>query len=160
MSGIDNAAIVRQFTEKAWNQGDLAICDELLAPAFVSHNAGAPDQRGIQEAKQFIGALRATFPDVRYVIEELVTQNDSCAARLLMTGTQNGPLEFMPEVPSIPASGKHVTLPVSILVHFAGGKVTEQWSFVDRMSLMEQLGVAPLPNTTAPTAGTTAPRWA
>lgn len=159
MSGIDNATIVRQFTEKAWNQGDLAICDELLAPTFVSHNAGAPDQRGIQEAKQFIGALRAAFPDVHYVIEELISQNDSCAARLLMTGTQTGPLEFMPEAPSIPPSGKQVTLPVSILVHVADGKVKEQWAFVDRLSLMEQLGVAPLPNTTAAAAGTTAPRW-
>jgi predicted ester cyclase len=157
MSGIDNATIVRQFTEKAWNHGDLAICDEVLAPTFVSHNSGAPDQRGIAEAKQFIGALRATFPDLHYTIEELITQNESCAARLLMTGTQSGPLEFMPEVPSIPPSGKHVTLPVSILVHFASGKVAEQWSFVDRMSLMEQLGATPVP--TATTA-TTAPRWA
>lgn len=160
MPGTDNATIVRQFTEKAWNKGDLAICDELLAPTFVSHNAGAPDQRGIQEAKQFIGALRATFPDVHYVIEELITQNDTCAARLLMTGTQNGPLEFMPKVPNLPPTGKHVTLPLSILVHFANGKVTEQWSFVDRLSLMEQLGVAPLPDTTAATTATTAPRWA
>jgi predicted ester cyclase len=160
MPGTDNATIVRQFTEKAWNQGDLAICDELLAPAFVSHNSGAPDQRGIPEAKQFIGALRAAFPDVHYTIEELITQNESCAARLLMTGTQSGPLEFMPGVPSIPPSGKHVTLPVSILVHFAGGKVAEQWSFVDRMGLLEQLGVAPLPHTTAATTATPTPRWA
>lgn len=161
MPGTDNATIVRQFTEKAWNQGDLAICDELLAPTFVTHNSGAPDQRGISEAKQFIGALRATFPDVHYTIEELLTQNESCAARLLMTGTQTGPLEFMPGVPSIPPTGKHVSLPVSILVHFANGKVTEQWSFVDRMSLMEQLGAAPVPTATATsTATSTAPRWA
>ena len=95
-----------------------------------------------------------------YVIEELITQNASCAVRLLMAGTQNGPLEFLAEGPNIPPSGKLVTLPLSILVHFADGKVTEQWAFVDRLSLMEQLGVAPLPSTTAATAGTTAPRWA
>lgn len=160
MSGTDNATIVRQFTEKAWNQGDLAICDELLAPTFVSHNAGAPDQRGISEAKQFIGALRTTFPDVHYVIEELIFQNESCAARLLMTGTQSGPLEFMPEAPSIPPSGKKVTLPVSIFLHITDGKVAEQWTFVDRLSLMEQLGVAPMPAAATATTATTPPRWA
>lgn len=143
MLGTETATIVRQLVEEAWNQGKLAICDELLAPSFVGHNAGTPDLRGIAANKQFIAAYRTAFPDLRMTVEELVTDGDKCVARLTATGTQTGPLAVVPGTPSIPPTGKRATVQVIVVHHLADGKVVELWSISDTMDLMRQLGMLP-----------------
>lgn len=149
MLGTDTATIVRKLTDEGWNQGKLAICDELLAPSFVGHNAGMPDLRGIAANKQFIAAYRTAFPDLHMTVEELVTDGDRCVARLTATGTQTGPLAVVPGTPSIPPTGKRATLQVMVVHHVTDGKVVELWSVSDTMDLMQQLGMLPAPATPA-----------
>jgi hypothetical protein len=78
-------------------------------------------------------------------------------------GTHDG------ELFGIPATGRAAQLPYCEVLHFdAGGKVTSGEAYYDRMTLMEQLGLAQVPETAtaqiprpaAPAAsetGTTAP---
>lgn len=39
MPGTDNETIVRQLSERAWNQGNLATCGDLFAPNYVGHSS-------------------------------------------------------------------------------------------------------------------------
>lgn len=143
MQRTENATIVRQLIEEAWNRGNLDVCDELLAPSFVGHNAGTPDQRGIAESKQFIAAYRAGFPDLRLAIDELISEGDACVARITATGTHTGPLALAPDMPTIPPTGKRATVQVQAIQHLTNGKVSEVWSISDTLDMLKQLGVLP-----------------
>jgi predicted ester cyclase len=54
-------------------------------------------------------------------------------------GTQSG--EFL----GIPPTGKRVTWGVFDMVRVAEGKIAEHWGLMDQLSLMQQLGVIPIP---------------
>ncbi len=45
MSTEENKATVRRAIEEGWNQGNVAVFDELNAPNFIYHDPGAPDVR-------------------------------------------------------------------------------------------------------------------
>jgi hypothetical protein len=44
--GEDNKALVRRFYAEAFNQGDLALVDELSASDFLDHNPPQDEDRG------------------------------------------------------------------------------------------------------------------
>jgi len=44
MSTQDNKALARRLIEEAWNQGNLATVDELMAPGHVGHHSLVPNQ--------------------------------------------------------------------------------------------------------------------
>jgi predicted ester cyclase len=45
----------------------------------------------------------------------------------------------------IPATGKRMTLEILEILQIEAGKIIGYWVFYDRLSLMHQLGVLPLP---------------
>ena len=68
--------------------------------------------------------------------EDIVAKQEKAVARWTFTGTHEG------ELLGMAATGNKVTLEGTTIVHSSGGKITETWVFWDRLSLMEQLGVA------------------
>ena len=44
MSTEENKAIARQIQEELWDQKNLAVADELLAPTYVDHVAVSPPE--------------------------------------------------------------------------------------------------------------------
>ena len=51
MSTEENKAVFRRWA-RAWEQGDFAAIDELVAPDYVSHLPGRPDTHGPAGDKQ------------------------------------------------------------------------------------------------------------
>ncbi len=64
---LTNEAIYRRIIEEGFNQGDLAVVDELVAPGAREHQRGAKD--GIDGTKDTIKYLRSAFPDFRITID-------------------------------------------------------------------------------------------
>jgi predicted ester cyclase len=54
-----------------------------------------------------------------------------------MTGTFKG------DMMGIPPTGKKFTLTGIIITRWVGGKEVEAWEALDRLSLMQQLGISP-----------------
>lgn len=121
----DNATIVRRSFEEVWNQGKLSVADEITTPDLIAHNEGRPDEHGVAEFKRFVADARTAFPDVHFTIDEMIAQGDSVAARATVTGTHTGPLTGRGDIPSIPPTGKSVSLMVSVLFHLKDGKIAE-----------------------------------
>jgi steroid delta-isomerase-like uncharacterized protein len=135
MSEESNKRSITSFFEEVYNQGNVALLDELLAPDFVSHDTGNPthDREGV---KQIVGAIRAAFPDVRFTANDIVADGDKVAARFTMRGTQRG--EFM----GIAATNKDVTVTGIDIVRFSDGRAVEHWHEWSGLELMQQLGVS------------------
>src|SRR6266567_3118880 len=87
MSTEDNkAATVRRAIEEGWNQGNVAVFDELCAPNWVYHEPGSPDVRTLADYKRFATETRRDFPDLHLTIEDLVAEGD----KVVMRGTFGG----------------------------------------------------------------------
>ena len=53
MSAEENKAIVRRYLEESWNQRNLAVIDELIAPDLIQHDPQhlTPGRQGIQSVR-------------------------------------------------------------------------------------------------------------
>lgn len=90
-----------------------------------------------EELKQHIAVFEAAFPRYELIADDLVAEGDRVALRGTVKGHHTG------ELMGIPPTGKTVSLPVLLIYRLANGKIAEHWMGVDRLALLEQLGVAP-----------------
>ncbi|HEU5100870.1 MAG TPA: ester cyclase [Roseiflexaceae bacterium] len=139
MSSEESKALVRRLVEVS-NQGNLDALDDLIAHNFVDHSPYAQaGTAGIEGHKQFARMLRSGFPDSQWTIDDLVAEGDKLVMRWTSRGTHQG------EAFGIPATGRSVVVTGITIYRVSGGKLAEQWTEVDMLGLMQQLGVAPPP---------------
>jgi predicted ester cyclase len=74
---LDNKAIVRRLYEEAWNKPRLEVVDELISP---SHALNDPivsgSRRGPEFYKRRVAELTTSFPDLRFTIEDMITEKE------------------------------------------------------------------------------------
>jgi steroid delta-isomerase-like uncharacterized protein len=140
MSTDDNKALARRLIEEAWNQGNLATVDELMAPDHVGHHplvANQPPNRDFY--KQYIVRTRTAFPDFQATIEEQIAEEDLVVTRWSAKGTHQG--VFRGHSPT----GKQMSVTGIVIDRIVNGKVVEGWMEMDTFDQMQQLGVNPTP---------------
>lgn len=133
-----NKAVVRRFISQAFNAGDTAIIDELIATDYVLH--GAPKVRGPEGMKHFVTMYRSAFPDYACSVDDQIAEDDKVVTRWTMRGTHQG------ELMGIPPTGKQVTLPGVVVDRLAiNGQLVESWLQADVLGLLQQLDVTQAP---------------
>ena len=133
----ENKAVVDRITQ-AFNEGNLDLLDELVAPEFVGHNPLSPQPiQGPEGLKGFFGGFRAAMPDINHPSWTLIAEGDLVAIHMPIEGT------FTNELMGIPPNGKKVSLWMCNVWKVVGGKAVEWWIHMDTLSLMQQLGVVP-----------------
>jgi steroid delta-isomerase-like uncharacterized protein len=140
MSTEENKAVVRRWYEALFNQGDLAVADEIVAADYVAHDpANLLRQNGIEGAKGVVTQFRTACPDIHFVIEDEMAVADRVIVRWKGSGTQIG------ELMGIPPTGRRGVVPGISIFRLANGKISEEWVNWDSLGMMQQLGVIPTP---------------
>lgn len=135
-----NKAIVRRLIEEAWNTGNLAVVDELVAPGYTGHDSSYPELiRGPEGFKEWIITARTAFPDFEITVDDLFAEGDRVVGRITMRGTNRG------ELIGLPPTGKPVAFSGTFIRRFAGGQLVEGWDSGDALSMMQQLGALRVP---------------
>lgn len=133
-----NKALVRRYYEEVWNQGNLALIDELIAPDMP--NQATPrfpvGPEGIRMNVEFV---RAGLPDLHTVIDDMIAEGDRVVVRWTDYGTHTGPLGPM----RVPPTGRSIVYRGINIYRIAGGKIVEDWGEQDMIGLMQQLGMLP-----------------
>jgi predicted ester cyclase len=138
MSVEENKALVRRCWEECFNQGNLAVVDELVAPSYIWHGPGQ-DVSGREGIKQLISLYRAAFPDLHMTFEDQIAEGDKVASRWTTRGTHTGDL-----LGSGP-TGKQGTMTGIVISRLASNTIAEEWENFDQLGLLQQLGVMPRP---------------
>src|SRR5687768_5345782 len=115
MSTPNKTIVARLYREIS--SDNLDILDELLAINFVEHEVipGLPSTRA--GVRQMFAGMRAGFPDLQMVVEDMIAEGDKVFVRATMRGTQRG--TFM----EIPASGKKVQVAVADFFRLSEGRI-------------------------------------
>ncbi|MDY6765349.1 MAG: ester cyclase [Halobacteria archaeon] len=131
----DSKKVVQQWFD-SYNQKDRDAYAEVIADDILVHGVN-------QDIQGFEGVMEATFsfdtfPDAKYIKHDEVAEGNKVANRSTFVGTHEG------EYRGIEPTGKKVEVPVMSIVRIEGGKIVEEWSVIDRLELMQQLGVVDL----------------
>ena len=135
----ENTEIVARFIEEFKNKANHDIVDELLAPDFVHHLTDPRLPPGRDAIKLLGQSIVAGFPDVHATVEELLADGDFVIERTTARATNSG------EFNGIPATGKQVVWTEIHIYRLKDGKISEQWSEIDLLGLLTQLGAIPAP---------------
>lgn len=128
--------LLREYMDECWRKGNLDRLDEFVSEDYVEHNPATPhDIEGIEGHRANIEQFRETFPDLSGEFNLIVADDRYTAQLLTITGTHEG--EFM----DIPPTGKSVEFMGAGFTEWEDGKMVEDWSVIDMLSLMQQLGV-------------------
>lgn len=152
MSAEANKALAREFMERAFSTGDLAVIDEQLAPDGVDHQE-PPGTDFVVHLKQVVTALRTAFPDLHFEIHHMVAEGDIVAFNSTMTGTHTGTLSVPTatlRVPGLPPTGKKISVVHMHFVRMVDGRATDLWHVWDTPTMLRQLGVMPQPQQARP----------
>lgn len=138
MTPASNESIYRRIIEEGFNQGDLAVADELVAPRALEHQRGGAGD-GPEGVKRTIKALRSAFPDFTITIDEVVAVGDKVWARQRGGGTNLG--SFFGR----PPTGKAAFIDVVDVCRFENGMMVEHWGVPDQLGMMLALGLVESP---------------
>ena len=130
-----NKAFIKQFMERAFNEGDLTVVDAALTQDGIDHQE-ALGTNFATHLKAVITMLRTAFPDLHFEIHDMLAEGDLVAFRSTMTGTHRGPFQGLPPTDT-PISVAHMHF-----VRLVNGKTSNLWHVWDVAGLMRQLGAA------------------
>ena len=137
-----NKQLVERLYRDCINTGRLELTEELISQDFV----GSRGEKGPAEFAQTIAIVRKGFPDVRFIVEDLVAEGDRVAARWKMEGMHLAPFA------GLPASQKRVTQTAIVIYQIKDAKIVRAWLQADSLGLMQQIGAIPPLAVAAPKA--------
>jgi predicted ester cyclase len=143
MTSTSNEAIYRRIIEEGFNQGDLAVVDELVGATAIEHQRGGAGD-GIDGVKRTITILRSAFPDFTITIDEVAVVGDKIWARQRGGGTNLGTFA------GFPPTGRKAFTDVIDICRFEDGKMVEHWGVPDQLGMMIALGHIAQPSRPAP----------
>ena len=129
-----NKNVVRSFIE-VLDQGKLEKYSESHAADFVAH--GSTHDATLEEDMAAARDERQAMPDMRATVNQMVAEGDLVAVHWTVAGTNTQPgMGF-------PATGKKIKISGMTLFRFKGGKISEEWSFWNMLSVLKQAGLYP-----------------
>lgn len=133
MATAERKEIVRRLIA-LWSEGDLAAIEELLSPEFLNHNPDLPYVTDRLSLIEWAAAMRAAYPNLRVIVDELIGEGDRVAARLRVRGT-----------PAMAAHGqpaRSFAIDGIMICRVAAARIIEAWWLLDIHTMFKQIGAA------------------
>jgi predicted SnoaL-like aldol condensation-catalyzing enzyme len=109
-------ALVREYFQRLLNQKDLSVCDEMLAPTYIDHDAPPDTPPGPEDTKAYVGKLLSDYPDMQVSVEDIMAEGNKVTVRNIWKGTHR-------------ESGKLFhQMGIAILQLNEVGQIVERWS--------------------------------
>jgi predicted ester cyclase len=122
---VQHRETARRALEEVCSGRDLAAVEDVYGARFVDH-VNALEYHGTEGARRSVALYLKLFPDLRFEVEEQVTEGDRVASRWTLHGTHRG---------------RRVQLRGIVISRFEDGKIIEDWAASDTLELARQLGV-------------------
>jgi steroid delta-isomerase-like uncharacterized protein len=133
----ENKSRIREFLERVLTQGDIAATGAYFHTDMVEEMPLPGQGPGLAGLEQTLTALRRSFPDMRWKIEEQMAEDNRVLTRFVWQGTHRG--DFL----GIPATNRPVHVWGMVIDRFDGPKIRSTRILMDTTGLMQQLGVLP-----------------
>lgn len=133
-----NKAVIQKFNAEFKNKANFDVIFETHAKDCVFHMPD-PAASSREALKALGGAIVQAFPDVKATPEEVLAIGDKVVERTVVTATHQG------EFNGVPATGRPVRWTEQHIYKLLDGKVVEQWSEINMLAILAQIGALPPP---------------
>lgn len=130
-----NKKIARTFFEEVIGQGKLENYAQSHAADFVAH--GSDRDYSLAEDMAAARDERAALPDLQIAVNLMVAEADLVAVHWTAWGTNTQPGM------GLPATGKRIRVSGMTIFRFRAGKIAEEWSAWNMLSVLKQAGLFP-----------------
>ncbi len=131
--------IVRTYID-TFNRQDLDACLATFAPDGTYSSPGTAQPLSGQAIKDHFGGFFAGFPDATFETVAVHAITEHLAVwRWVLRGTHTGSYR------GLPPTGRSVILPGCEFIEVRAGKLQRVEGYFDRLSMLEQLGLIPVP---------------
>ena len=125
MSEPSQTETARRALEEVCSGKRLEDLPDVYHPEFVDH-VNALVYRGHEGAQRSVALYQQLFPDLRFDVDDQVTEGDRVASRWTLRGTHRG---------------RPVKLTGIVISRFQDGRIVEDYAASDTMELVRQLGL-------------------
>lgn len=140
LSGLVNKQkIIKDRVLGIWNEGNLALINDVYAPDAVVHASHFPIHiKGRDAIRNWIVSTRTAFPDFHMTFEDIITKGDKVITYWTSTGTNTG--NFSIVFFNIPPTGKKVRFSGISISRLEKRKTVEEIVVFNVMEMLQQLG--------------------
>jgi steroid delta-isomerase-like uncharacterized protein len=127
----------------AWNGHDLdAIMAEHTPDTVFQLHVGQPEAAGLAAVREAFAATLEQWPDIHFEAQDVRLGTDHAALRWAITGTPATPID-LPDSGVATPDGRRVRFDAVDVLVFEGGRIARKDTYVDSISLQEQLAMQP-----------------
>ena len=130
-----NKTVARLFFEKVISQGNLEKYSESHTTDFVAH--GTDRDASLTEDLAAAREERLALPDMQIAVNRMVAEGDLVAVHWTAWGTNTQPGM------GLPATGKKIKVSGITIFRFKAGRICEEWSAWNMLSVLKQAGLFP-----------------
>lgn len=136
----ENKEFVRTWNEEVFEKQNLDVIDDLVAEEFVGYDPALPEpMRGPDGVRGVVEMVLSAFPNSQVELEEVVGEGDRVAVRNSITAPHKG------EHLGIEPTGEEIEVTVVAFQRIDDGQFVEEYQLVDRLRMLQQLGVVDPP---------------
>lgn len=136
-------ALVDQVLD-IWNNGNLALIEEIYSPEIVVHASSNPeDMVGFEGVKGWVTVTRTAFPDFSMTFDEMIVKGDKLITLWTSTGTHTG--IFQMPFGDLPPTGKSIAVTGLAIDKIVDGKFVDELVVFNVLEMMQQLGFTLMP---------------
>jgi len=140
MSTETNKAIVSRYFEEVWTNGRLDLIEEFLTEDVAEPGVPVePGSDGRASLTAIISMVRGALPDLQMTLHDVIAEGNKVVTHWSYTATHQG------ELMGVPATGKQLTQSGAAIFRLTNARIDQISNFPDNLSLMQQLGVVPIP---------------
>jgi steroid delta-isomerase-like uncharacterized protein len=132
-----NRAVIRRFYDELWNQWNLDVADEIVAPHVRFRGSLGTTLVGVDAFKSYVEEVRAAFPDFQNQVDDLIAEDDKVVTRMTWSGTHRGKLF------GIPATGRRLTYVGAGIFQLRDAEIQDAWIVGDTQELWRTLRAIP-----------------
>lgn len=135
----EEAAALIEKDQEIYNEGNLALIEELISPDYVQHSTSSEsageEAEGIEGFRNYITTLRTAYPDFNYSVEEFIVKDDNIVVRWIVNGTNTGV-----SASGLPPTGQKIQFEGAGIVRVTDGKIVERIVYYNQATALVQLG--------------------
>jgi len=140
MSTETNKNLARRFYLETLNARRIDTVDDLAVAEYVEHEP-LPGQRDNREGLKYLVRILTEALSPTFTVEDMIAEGDRVVVRWTNRGTHVAP--FL----GIPPTGRTFEIAGIDVYRIDNDHLAEHWHVVDQLTMLQQLGLLPMPET-------------
>ena len=129
-----NIEIVREYTERVFNQHNPGLASKYLAPEVKWHGQTLGTIEGVDNVTGMLRGFIGALPDLHAAEQEIVAAGETVAVRYVVEATHGGNLL------GIAPTGRRVRWDAVDIYRLADGMIVDEWAADDIAAILHQVG--------------------